>query len=334
MPPNPDQHPALWTVPSPEEMVAYNNRFPSIRPFNPSFIKFISDSRDLEYIRNELSELELPTNKIYQVFRMFLMTTEQRKACGYPMPNLQSPGKVDFFNAFPYNEGIKCGLCKQVYSNGLSRCPYAVNNFAHAPLKVVLGDSERFVRTQSRKKPLRRILAMDCEMCVTTQGLEVAKVTMLDIKGNIVYDRFVQPENPILNYNTEYSGIAPYHLANVTTRLCDVQKELLELIDTSTIIMGHALENDFKALRLTHNLVIDTAVVFPDQRGAPFKRSLKNIVLHELKKEIQNDPSIGHDSRQDACACIMLMLHKLKSEQNLQKTLSLYTYYEPLAYHC
>ena len=54
--------------------------------------------------------------------------------------------------------------------------------------------------------------------------------------------------------------------------LSDVQEELLRHIHADTIIVGHSLENDLKALRIIHSNVVDTSVVFKQNK---YKRSLK-----------------------------------------------------------
>lgn len=51
------------------------------------------------------------------------------------------------------------------------------------------------------------MFALDCEMCTTAHGLELARVSVVDGAGDVVYDSFVVPDEPIINYNTEFSGI-------------------------------------------------------------------------------------------------------------------------------
>lgn len=47
-----------------------------------------------------------------------------------------------------------------------------------------------------------RVYALDCEMVYTTRGLELARVTVIDHKCEVVYESLVKPLGDILDHNT------------------------------------------------------------------------------------------------------------------------------------
>lgn len=45
--------------------------------------------------------------------------------------------------------------------------------------------------------------AVDCEMVLTSVGSELARVTMVDEKATVMFDRLVKPPNPVKDYLTK-----------------------------------------------------------------------------------------------------------------------------------
>ena len=80
-----------------------------------------------------------------------------------------------------------------------------------------------------------------------------------------------------------------------------------------SIIVGHSLDSDLKALKMTHPFVVDTALLYPHPRGPPLKSSLKWLAQKYLDREIQRGHgAAGHDSTEDARATLDLV--RLKCE--------------------
>ncbi|RUS20503.1 hypothetical protein BC937DRAFT_95041 [Endogone sp. FLAS-F59071] len=166
-------------------------------------------------------------------------------------------------------------------------------------------------QVDNAKARRKRLVAMDCEMCKSLSGTELTRVTLVDENSTVIFDELVMPTEPIVDYLTQYSGITEERLRGTTTSLRDVQRRLLDLIDHDTILVGHSLEHDLKALKMTHPHIIDTAYVFHHTRGPPYKPGLKWLANRWLNREIQAGTS-GHDSAEDALACMDLIKLKLK----------------------
>ncbi|XP_046424616.1 uncharacterized protein LOC124181933 isoform X1 [Neodiprion fabricii] len=172
-----------------------------------------------------------------------------------------------------------------------------------------------YVRTKPRKTPPQDrcygVYALDCEMCFTRNGLELAKVTVVAIDGRLVYDALVRPDAEVIDYNTRFSGITAKDLECSPKSLRDVQSDIMGFVNADTVLIGHGLENDLRALRIFHFTCIDTGVAFPHQFGLPFRRSLKSLARALLKRDIQTG---HHDSAEDARTAAELMLWRLRRD--------------------
>jgi DNA polymerase III epsilon subunit-like protein len=153
--------------------------------------------------------------------------------------------------------------------------------------------------------------------------MEIARLSVVGIDGRPVYDSLIQPENPIIDYNTRFSGLTERDFRRgekgsstsasgpPVKSLKEVQNDLMGFISASTIIVGHGLENDFRALMLVHTLVVDTSTLYPHFFGLPYRRSLKSLAKSYLKRDIQTGT---HDSLEDARASLELVLCHVQAE--------------------
>jgi RNA exonuclease 1 len=60
---------------------------------------------------------------------------------------------------------------------------------------------------QNQVETKNKILVVDCEMVSSVNGFELARATIINFEGEIIFDEFFKPDIEIVNYNTPYSGI-------------------------------------------------------------------------------------------------------------------------------
>lgn len=72
-------------------------------------------------------------------------------------------------------------------------------------------------------------------------------------------------------------------------------------------MIGHALDNDLKTLRIIHHQCVDTAILFPHRAGPPYRRALRDLVREHLGIMIQRGGAAGHSSVEDSIATLNLV---------------------------
>ncbi|RDD42792.1 RNA exonuclease 1-like protein [Trichoplax sp. H2] len=232
----------------------------------------------------------------------------------YPAPVIQRNGV--FILRFKYFGGWNGYFNERAYSCcdrpvGRTGCTTYKNHVFR-----YYGDmSSGYVTTASSITAGIGVYALDCEMCYTSNGMELCRITLIDHNIKIICDTLVKPSGRVIDYNTRFSGVTESDMEGINVTLRDVQATLLSYINGDTILVGHGLENDLLVLKLIHEKIVDTALVFPHRRGLPYKRSLKNLARDHLGRTIQSSDKIGHDSIEDAATCIDLMKWKIKNDE-------------------
>lgn len=156
--------------------------------------------------------------------------------------------------------------------------------------------------------PGGRVLAADCEMVRSAGGRAMlARVTVVDEGGAAVVDTLVRPDEPVADYLTRYSGVTAEMLEGPGAVPFEAAREsFLRAVRACDVLVGHSLENDLAALRVTHARVVDTAVLFPHPRGPPRKQSLRHLAARHLGRDIQQGGAAGHCPLEDARAALDL----------------------------
>lgn len=208
----------------------------------------------------------------------------------------------------------------QASSEGSNMKNHAQYN--HSPTNNSSSSSSVSLVKQSSTTGLTRHLAIDCEMVgVGYRGCRdiLARVSIVNAFGHVVYDKYVLPSEPVTDYRTFVSGILPHHLEK-GIQFSKCQREVCDLLH-DRILIGHAVHHDLKVLYLEHPTsdIRDTSKYFDSSayggRGTP---SLRKLTEYYLGVDIQ---SAAHDSVEDARATMRLYtLFKKDWESSLQKS--------------
>ncbi|CRG90591.1 RNA exonuclease 4 [Talaromyces islandicus] len=160
-----------------------------------------------------------------------------------------------------------------------------------------------------------KYVAIDCEMVGVGPNPDkesaLARVSIVNWNGDQVYDSFVRPKEMVTDWRTHVSGIEPKHMIDARS-FEEVQKDVVKILE-GTILVGHAVRNDLKALIYSHPMrdIRDTSK-YPAYRkiaggGSP---SLKLLAAQLLGLKIQEG---SHSSVEDARAT-MLLFRRVKQK--------------------
>jgi len=93
-----------------------------------------------------------------------------------------------------------------------------------------------------------KILALDCERILTKKGERLARISIINFYGNIVFDTLVKPWSKVEDYREWITGIKPDDLKHAPSypKIAPILKKILN----DKVVVGHSLHEDFEHLKL------------------------------------------------------------------------------------
>ncbi|CAG8898821.1 unnamed protein product [Penicillium egyptiacum] len=186
--------------------------------------------------------------------------------------------------------------------------------------------------TYTRGSTHRKAIVVDCEMIETTVCTSVLGfITAIDfLTGEVLINSYVAPTAPVTNWLTPVSGITPEAMDVAITDgkaflSNDAARQALKkFLDEDTVLIGHALQHDLRALNLLHGRIVDTSIVTAEAVFPNFsaKTTLARVWgLKTLAKEllgIDIQVGLGHNSLEDALATRELLIWCLRGPECLK----------------
>lgn len=167
--------------------------------------------------------------------------------------------------------------------------------------RVVLGHDE----LPESQRELGHFVALDCEMVgAGYKGSRsvLARVSVVNWYGHVVLDTFVRPKEVVTDYRTWVSGVRARDLRDAPS-FEQVQQQVADILK-GRVLVGHAVQNDLKALLLSHphTMTRDTSNFKPlCEKTGKKQSSLRELASVLLGITIQVK-GVSHSSVEDARA--------------------------------
>lgn len=221
-----------------------------------------------------------------------------------------SNGQKKFKSKYSSNPNRNPTISQQVYEN--------VDISSFNLKKEQIGNVSFGKQSDNNEPVLTKQIAIDCEMVGVEIGANkdmLARISLVNALGDCIYDKFVKPTEPVLEYRTHVSGVRPKDLKNGEDFKV-VQEEVAAIL-RNRILVGHAVKNDLRVLFLSHpkSAIRDTSRFKRFREGR--SPALKKLAKKHLGVTIQEGE---HSSVQDALAAMQLYRLFKKEWENSLKT--------------
>lgn len=283
---------------------------------HPEKFKEVKKTPSLSELAQKLDELVIPKEKLKQYGYIMeipeAVQPQQDRVCRrcnneFKLNEILTPTKCHYHSGKVLkhdknNRTYEC--CGGVVGSETDTCEVSENHVFYWSNPGEMQAFLPFQKTSEMFKPNKnsfKALGIDCEMGFTSKGFELLRVTAMDFfSGEEVIDILVKPLGEVIDLNTKWSGIA--EIKEEAMSFEDLIALLNSIMDCNTILVGHGLENDMNSMRLIHDKIVDTAILYPKHQTTPtFRYPLKYLTFKYLGRTIQSGE---HDSGEDSLAAI------------------------------
>lgn len=159
------------------------------------------------------------------------------------------------------------------------------------------------------------VVAINCENVGVKHGNMLARVSIVNYKSKIIYDKFVKPTEKVTDYRTSLNGIQPKDIEH-GEEISELKKEVAQILKNK-LLVGHALERHFRLLNISHpeHMLRDTSTYpqFMKLTGG-YPPSLKKLALHFLGASIQEGEYRSVQNAKTALRLYKLVRNKWESQ--------------------
>ncbi|KAL2835984.1 ribonuclease H-like domain-containing protein, partial [Aspergillus pseudoustus] len=225
------------------------------------------------------------------------------------------------------SKNTRCVNCRQLGNNKGGCIVLSAHDFAAPDAKL-----RDMASTPASNPSARKAVVLDCEMvgvlgANNRETSELVRLSAVDfLTGEVLIDTYVAPGGQVISWRTKYSGVSAAVMREQTARGNVVEggwkaarDRLWGVIDASTVLIGHSLNNDLGVLGMVHARVLDSAILTREAVGGGCNRhwALKVLVQRFLAREIQTGRD-GHDCLEDTFAAREVVLWCLRNNAELQ----------------
>jgi len=183
----------------------------------------------------------------------------------------------------------------------------------------------------------RKAIVLDCEMIGTSPSRfddEVVSLSAIDFfTGETLVGTLVRPVRQVTDWRANITGITPTDMAVAVSRGEAVlggsrgaRGKLWEHMDERTIVIGHSVNFDLKALGITHTRIVDSAIltaepVFGEEDKLGAYAGLEKLCRELVGLGIRASAPAGskrHDSLEDVLATRELVIWCLRNPDKLK----------------